>query len=175
MTASVGLSNADARRMPFADKVFQVCITSTPYWGLRKYLGDMVQVFGGVAGCEHEWGDEQLMTTGRNDGGRDIGGRGGNYQDAGPHKTEASQGSFCRLCGAWRGELGLEPTIELFVEHLVEIFREVKRVLRDDGTVWLNLGSSYISNTLESDEMVLRDDLTPDETRFVYEELAKYV
>jgi DNA modification methylase len=42
-------------------------------------------------------------------------------------------------------QLGLEETPEKFVENLVEVFREVKRVLRDDGTVWLNLGDSYIS------------------------------
>jgi DNA modification methylase len=42
-------------------------------------------------------------------------------------------------------QLGLEPTPELYVEHLVEIFREVRRVLRSDGTVWLNLGDSYCS------------------------------
>ena len=41
--------------------------------------------------------------------------------------------------------LGLEPTPELYVQHLVEIFREVRRVLRKDGTVWLNLGDSYSS------------------------------
>jgi len=41
------------------------------------------------------------------------------------------------------GQLGLEPTAELYVQHLVEVFREVRRVLRDDGTLWLNLGSSY--------------------------------
>ncbi len=41
------------------------------------------------------------------------------------------------------GQLGLEPTPELYVAHLVEIFREVRRVLRDDGTLWLNLGDSY--------------------------------
>lgn len=39
--------------------------------------------------------------------------------------------------------LGLEPTPELYAQHLVEIFRQVKRVLRDDGTLWLNLGDSY--------------------------------
>jgi DNA modification methylase len=39
--------------------------------------------------------------------------------------------------------LGLEPTPEAFVGHLVLIFREVRRVLRDDGTLWLNLGDSY--------------------------------
>ena len=40
-------------------------------------------------------------------------------------------------------QLGLEETPEEFVENLVQVFREVKRVLRDDGTVWLNLGDSY--------------------------------
>jgi len=43
----------------------------------------------------------------------------------------------------WTGHLGLEPTPELYVQHTVEIFREVRRVLRDDGTLWLNLGDSY--------------------------------
>ena len=43
------------------------------------------------------------------------------------------------------GQLGLESTPEEYVEKLVEVFREVKRVLRDDGTLWLNLGDSYIS------------------------------
>ena len=42
-------------------------------------------------------------------------------------------------------QLGIEETPEEFVENLVNVFREVKRVLRDDGTVWLNLGDSYSS------------------------------
>ena len=42
-------------------------------------------------------------------------------------------------------QLGMEDTPEEFVENLVKVFREVKRVLRDDGTVWLNLGDSYSS------------------------------
>jgi len=44
------------------------------------------------------------------------------------------------------GQLGLEETPEKFVENLVKVFREIKRVLKDDGTVWLNLGDSYASN-----------------------------
>lgn len=40
-------------------------------------------------------------------------------------------------------EIGLEPTFEAFISALVEVFREVRRVLRDDGTLWLNLGDSY--------------------------------
>jgi len=42
-------------------------------------------------------------------------------------------------------QIGLEPTPEEYVFRLVEVFREVKRVLRDDGTLWLNLGDSYSS------------------------------
>lgn len=41
------------------------------------------------------------------------------------------------------GQLGLEPTPELFIEKLVAIFREARRVLRDDGVCWVNLGDSY--------------------------------
>jgi DNA modification methylase len=43
------------------------------------------------------------------------------------------------------GQLGLEPTPELYVAHMVEVFRAVRRVLREDGTVWVNLGDSYNS------------------------------
>lgn len=41
------------------------------------------------------------------------------------------------------GQIGLEPTPDEYVLHLVDVFREVRRVLRDDGTLWLNLGDSY--------------------------------
>lgn len=44
------------------------------------------------------------------------------------------------------GQIGLEQTPDAFVAELVAVFREVKRVLRDDGTLWLNLGDSYAAN-----------------------------
>lgn len=44
------------------------------------------------------------------------------------------------------GQIGLEPTIDAYVEKMVEVFDEVHRVLRKDGTVWLNLGDGYASN-----------------------------
>jgi DNA modification methylase len=43
------------------------------------------------------------------------------------------------------GQIGLEETPEAYVFRMVEVFREVRRVLRDDGTLWLNLGDSYAS------------------------------
>jgi len=45
-----------------------------------------------------------------------------------------------------KGQLGLEKTPEEYVEKMVEVFREVRRVLRDDGTVWLNVGDTYARN-----------------------------
>jgi DNA modification methylase len=44
------------------------------------------------------------------------------------------------------GQLGLEPTPDEYVAKMVEVFREVKRVLRNDGTLWLNLGDSYVGS-----------------------------
>ena len=44
------------------------------------------------------------------------------------------------------GQIGLESTPEAYVARMVEVFREVRRVLREDGTCWVNLGDSYISN-----------------------------
>lgn len=44
------------------------------------------------------------------------------------------------------GQIGLEPTPDAYVAKLVEVFREVRRVLRDDGTLWLNLGDTYAAN-----------------------------
>lgn len=46
----------------------------------------------------------------------------------------------------WTGCLGLEPTPEMFVAHMVLVLREVWRTLRDDGTLWINFGDSYAGN-----------------------------
>lgn len=48
-------------------------------------------------------------------------------------------------------QLGAEDTPELYVQNLVEIFREVRRVLADDGTVWLNIGDSYVGTGHKGD------------------------
>ncbi len=58
------------------------------------------------------------------------------------------------------GQIGLEQTPEAFVAELVAVFREVKRVLRDDGTLWLNLGDSYAQGGSggASDKSTLKND-----------------
>lgn len=52
------------------------------------------------------------------------------------------------------GQIGLEPTMGEFLARMVEVFREVHRVLRDDGTCWVNLGDTYTSNGGHADASV---------------------
>ena len=56
------------------------------------------------------------------------------------------------------GQLGLEKTPEEHVENMVKVFREVKRVLRDDGTLWLNCGDCYAQggSTLNTKENITK-------------------
>ena len=126
------------------------CVTSPPYWGLRDY-GVGPQAWGGDPKHDHAWGPEiRVSATNHVDKRRWNHAWNGRGEKQPAEKRPASdrlavgQGSFC-VCGAWRGALGLEPTPELYVDHVVEIFRGVRRVLRDDGTLWLNLGDSYSS------------------------------
>jgi DNA modification methylase len=56
------------------------------------------------------------------------------------------------------GQLGLEPTPEQYVANMVAVFREVRRVLRDDGTVWLNLGDSYAGGVKGSGNRAEQDE-----------------
>ena len=146
MTATWEIRQGDAlerlREMP--DESVQCCVTSPPYFGLRDY-GLPPSVWGESQECDHEWGTEIVNRKGG------VGQNKGltNPPDSGYRQardTDAQvlgQGAFCRRCGAWRGCLGLEPTPELFVTHLVEVLGEVRRTLRDDGTLWLNLGDTY--------------------------------
>jgi DNA modification methylase len=63
------------------------------------------------------------------------------------HAWSDSEATMCGRCAAWRGQLGLEPTIDLYVSHMVEVFREVRRVLKPPGTAWINLGDCYNAGT----------------------------
>lgn len=64
--------------------------------------------------------------------------------DSGCFHSFSDEGGKCADCDAWKGELGLEPNPDLFIAHLVEIFREIHRVLRDDGTLFVNIGDSHV-------------------------------
>ena len=61
------------------------------------------------------------------------------------HRNEDAFGDTCGKCGATRidRQIGLEASPDEWVARLVEVFREVRRVLRDDGTLWVEIGDSY--------------------------------
>lgn len=54
----------------------------------------------------------------------------------------------------WIGQLGREPHYTQYITHMLEVFQEIKRVLRPDGTVWLNLGSKYSGSGIRTPEHV---------------------
>jgi DNA modification methylase len=111
-------------------------VTSPPYWGLRDYGTAMWE--GGDEACDHR-NDTQHQR------------QGSTSQRAGRSNIDEQRNenfrSLCGKCGATRidSQLGLEPTPEEYVANMVAVFREVRRVLRKDGTLWLNLGDSYVA------------------------------
>jgi DNA modification methylase len=96
------------------DSSIDCIVTSPPYYSLRKYKAPDV-VWGGDPTCEHEWIE------------RPVGLSAGN----------------CSKCGAWRGQLGLEPDYHLYLDHLLMVTTELKRVLKPTGTLWWNMADSY--------------------------------
>jgi len=133
------------RELP--DESVQMVITSPPYWGLRNYAGGDDIVWGGDPNCDHVWeGSEyhehrEEVKWGKTRTSDRFYGEPSRKFD-GDHQRHYSN-VFCVKCDAWKGQLGLEPSPELYVEHLMMIFREVKRVLRRDGSFYLNIGDTY--------------------------------
>lgn len=118
---------ATLRTLP--DASVNCCVTSPPYWGLRDYGTGAWE--GGSASCDH------APTSG-------LQGQNGDRADrtfTGP----VPQKDICSRCGAHRidAQIGLEPTPNEYIQKLVVIFREVRRILKPQGTLWLNLGDSY--------------------------------
>src|SRR3990167_9591734 len=116
------------------DESIDCCITSPPYWGLRDY--GTAKWVGGDEKCNHKRTDEQIK--------RAISTSTVKAPNTG-HALEPHYKEFCGRCGAKRvdNQLGLEKTPELYVAKMVEVFKEVKRVLKKEGTCWLNLGDTY--------------------------------
>jgi len=111
-------------------------ITSPPYWGLRDYGEATCKVWGGDPDCEHEFELEHIQRdpskTGIISEKAKIGQGYRNYKSG-----------FCKKCGAWYGQLGLEPTLDMYTEHLLEITAELKRVLKPTGVMFWNHGDCY--------------------------------
>jgi len=106
-------------------------ITSPPYWALRDY--GTAKWKGGDEMCDH--------TTARS--------RGDDIKPSDKQKTmkgsRPNTQHICAVCGAVRDDqqLGLESTFHEYITKLSNIFDEVKRVLKKDGTCWVNLGDTY--------------------------------
>jgi DNA modification methylase len=123
-------------------------VTSPPYYGLRLY-GTPPVIWGGSDKCEHQW--TATWAPGGNGDGKSA-----RRDKKAQRPRGAGAGDLCTKCDAWRGHLGLEPVHDCgcwamstepctvcYVCHVRMIFAEVRRVLRPDGTLWLNLGDSY--------------------------------
>jgi len=119
------------------DQSINTCVTSPPYWGLRDY--GTAEWEGGDPDCDHVANPNATKKMGNEEFNK-------NRPSRESTKTKGYYEKECPKCGAIKkdSQLGMEDTPEEFVYNLVKVFREVKRVLRDDGTVWLNLGDSYM-------------------------------
>jgi hypothetical protein len=132
---------------------FQAVVTSPPYWQARRY-GCPPVVWAGPEGTPlcpseaHTW-DDASVRDGRHAGDTASGALQRSSPGSVGHRSEATSGpagARCARCGAWRGELGQEPEVGLYVAHLVACMRAVRRVLRPDGCLWVNLAGCYFSD-----------------------------
>lgn len=127
------------------DESVHCVVTSPPYYGLRRY-GTQPQVWGcgDDPNCEHLWEDATVTDL------RHLPEAEPSQKQAtntGSHQRGVKPGDICHRCSAWRGELGLEPTPDLYIDHLVAVFLEVRRVLKSDGTLWIMIGDSYANDS----------------------------
>lgn len=148
------------------ENFYHACATSPPYLGIRCYGTDPV-VWGGNSACVHRWQVPEPPRRARWGNTETLSAKQRSNRGAlaNVEALELRCGCFCAACGAWKGELGSEPTPELFVEHLVEGFAAVRRVLRPDGTLWVNLDDSYASHWPSNRPDVMGQGSMPDGTR----------
>jgi len=120
----------------------QCVVTSPPYWGLRDY--GTATWDGGDAECDHLGPPRMSGKTTLSH--PELKSRAQLLAEPSRNVPTPYAGT-CGKCGARRidSQLGLEATPQEYVASMVEVFREVRRVLRKDGTLWINLGDSYAS------------------------------
>jgi DNA modification methylase len=123
----------------FADKSVNCIVTSPPYYGLRDY--GTAKWDGGDENCSHTY----HVTSPYN---KDFNERYGNATGQKKQENQRHDVAYkneCGKCGAVRidQQIGLEETPEAYISTMVDVFTECKRVLKDDGTLWLNIGDSY--------------------------------
>lgn len=133
----LGDTRQELKKIP--DGCIDLVFTSPPYYRARNY-GTEYQVWGGDPSCQHEFGDEITQHLRGDSSNANVG---NNKEDYGGKLKKIGLGQFCRKCNAWLGELGREPDHNMFIDHLIEIFREVVRVVKPDGSIYVNLGDTY--------------------------------
>ncbi len=142
MTTRIIVGDALTELAKLPDESVHMCVTSPPYYGLRDYLTATWE--GGDPGCDHKVDSQSAAmkqkrsTLGPN--------RDGLSPDNAYFKgVDEVYRAVCGKCGARRvdAQLGLEATPDEYVTAMVGVFREVRRTLRSDGTLWLNIGDSY--------------------------------
>ena len=111
------------------------CVTSPPYYALRDYGTGTWE--GGNPNCPHYRTSKKSDKTATGHK---------RMQDAGSPVGDAIYKDVCPLCGAVRvdKQIGLEETPEKYIEKMTEVFMEVYRVLKPEGTLWVNIGDSYV-------------------------------
>jgi DNA modification methylase len=136
----------DARHTGLPHDSVDCIVTSPPYWGQRKYRGPAL-IWDGRNACRHRWA-ARIWYTERSAGvsTAEAFSKPGKANVRRLKAARWRRDASCSKCGAWHGQLGLEPTPELYVQHLVEIFREARRVLKPTGTCWLVISDSRPSN-----------------------------
>lgn len=135
------------------DESVDMVITSPPYWNMRDYGKTTSTVWDTDENCKHKFGKKIIKKHSGGCGNCQVGHhRNGVYQFI-------SSSSFCIKCGAWKGQLGQEPDFELYVKHLLDIFDEIKRVLKKTGTCWVNLGDTYGGSSMGLTRGSCRDNM----------------
>jgi hypothetical protein len=119
------------------------CVSSPPYYKMRDYAGLEPGVWDGAPGCPHDWDAQSYRLERHGDASAGPRSTLEGADRAGQTRLGLVTAGTCRRCGAWRGHLGQEPTPELFVTHLVGVFRALRTRLRPDGTLWVNIADSY--------------------------------
>jgi DNA modification methylase len=138
----------ELRKLP-AESV-QCCVTSPPYFGLRDYgTATWEGGEGGDVGCDHTDAEALAERLRQKKSMIACGERIDGSTRTREHDEQIGKNiqyrNTCKKCGATRidDQLGLEQTPDEYVAKMVEVFREVRRVLRDDGTCWVNLGDVF--------------------------------
>ena len=125
------------------DNYVDTSITSPPYWGLRDYGESTKVIWDEDKNCEHIWGKSIALHDNLRPSKvskKTIVGSNKNLKFRTGKKVKSD---FCSKCGAWYGQLGLEPTLDLYINHLFQITAELKRILKPTGVLFWDHGDCY--------------------------------